>query len=181
MSEEIQLGNDADLRVMQFMTEDELERFTGILETLEKENAWYANFASDPQRPLTDEERAAWFAHMARWERAMDAKTDLISKYADECEAFAKLVDYSLEAIEHLFALGKFDSVTKLSEFWRLVYQRILSTRAADIKADKSFRRVQILRVLNEQCTELLPGFAEIHFRQKRDNPVLAQFLESLT
>jgi hypothetical protein len=175
---------DLELEVMRFMSGEELDRFTNILEAIEREQAWLDNFNSetDPNVRLVAlpaKKREDLMAHMSRWEEALDEKTATIGKYANQSEAWVKLIDYSLLAIESLFDQGKLtQDVTQQSEFWRLVYHKILSDQGAEIGKDARFRNVKILEVLKDWVADCLPGFAE-RFREN-GNPILAQALEAL-
>jgi hypothetical protein len=176
---------DPELWVMRHMNADELDRFTNVLETIEREQAWLDKFHSetDPSTrlmALPAKERETLMEHMNRWKSALEEKTNTVGKYADQVYAWAALIDYSLAAIECLFDQGKFHlgGITERSEFWRLVYHRILSDRGAELGKDSRFRNVKILEALKDYVAECLPGFAE-RFRE-RGNPILAQFLEEL-
>jgi hypothetical protein len=175
---------DPELWAMRLMSADELDRFTDILETIEKDQAWLDNFKSevDPNTRLTalpDKERDDLMAHMGRWERAVSERVKMMSKYSNQVYAWVELINYSLAAIETLFDQGKLNrEVADRDEFWRLVYHRILSDRGSEISKDRRFRNVKILEVLKDWLTDCLPGFAE-RFRE-RGNPILAQALEAL-
>jgi hypothetical protein len=175
---------DPELWAMRLMSADELDRFTNILETIEKDQAWLDNFNSevDPNTRLTAlpvEQREDLMAHMDRWERSVHARVKMMRKYSNQVHAWVELINYSLAAIETLFEQGKLNpEVTETNEFWRLVYHRILSDRGAEIARDRRFRNVKILEVLKDWLTDCLPGFAE-RFRE-RGNPILAQALEAL-
>lgn len=174
---------DPELWAMEHMSGDELDRFTNILETIEREQAWLDKYhsESDPNTRLMAlpvKEREGLMEHMNRWERALEEKTATVAKYANQCPAWAKLIDYSLAAIETLFVQGRFDRVANLNEFRRLVYHRILNDRGSEIKGNPEFHNVKILEVLKDWLTDVLPGFAK-RFRE-RGNPILAQFLEEL-
>jgi hypothetical protein len=175
---------DPELWAMRHMAVDELDRFTTILETIEREQAWFDNFKSetDPNARLVAlpaKQREDLMAHMSRWEEALDEKTATIGKYADQAYAWGELIDYSLAAIESLFDQGKLNrEFADRSHFWRLVYHRILIDRGREIGRDLKFRNVKILEVLTEWVADCLPGFAE-RFREE-GNPILAQVLEAL-
>jgi hypothetical protein len=176
--------HDPDVWAMKLMGDDELDRFTVALETIAEEEAWLKQLEEiariRPHDRLSEHEKQEYGAHMARWERATALRLDALHKHANQGMACVRLVDYSLEAIERLFREGTLDQVVELPEFWRLVYHRILRDRGDAIRVDVRFKDVKILDVLKEQLTELLPGFAELHFREKRGNPILAQLLEKL-
>jgi hypothetical protein len=175
---------DPELWVMRCMSADELERFTNILETIEREQAWFDKFRSEraPDTPLGSlpaKQREELFGNRSRWEKAIDERTAILGKYANQSEAWVKLIDYSLSAIESLFDQGKLNrEVTERDEFWRLVYHRILIDQGTEIGRDPKFRNVKVLEILKDWVADCLPGFAE-RFREK-GNPVLAQTLEAL-
>jgi hypothetical protein len=176
--------HDPDFWVMKFMGDDELDRFTAILETIQHEDAWLNKWVAqphpNPDQPLSAADRDEYLTHESRWRQSMEDRIAILGKYANQGMACVRLVDYSLEAIESLFGEGMLDQVVELPEFWRRVYHRILKDRGEVIRADARFKDVKILYVLKEQFTELLPGFAELHFREKRGQTMLAQFLEKL-
>jgi hypothetical protein len=174
---------DPDLWTMRHMAADELDRFTAILETIEKEQAWFDKFKesvdADPNVVPTEKERGNIMAHIGQLESALHERNAILAKYADQGTAWVELIDYSLAAIESLFDQGKFDlGIIEKDEFWRLVYHRILSDRGTEIGRDPRFRNVKILEVLKDWVSDCLPGFAE-HFRE-RGNPILGQVLEAL-
>jgi gamma-glutamylcysteine synthetase len=171
---------DPELWAMRFMSVDELDRFANILETIEKEHAWFNAFkeSATPDGPLTDRERSDFIEHMSTERGAMSERSEMIGKYTNQVHAWEKLVTYSLTAIESLFEKGKLDQVDDLNQFWQLVYYRVLIDRGSEIGRDPSFRNVKILEVQKELLTERLPGFAE-RFRE-RGNPILAIMLEEL-
>jgi hypothetical protein len=175
---------DLDFWAMRLMCDDELDRFTVILENIQRENEWMDRWTAhpppNPDQPLSAAARDEYLAHESRWRQSTEARLSILRKYADQGLACVRLVDYSLAAIERLFGEGTLDQVVDLPEFWRLVYHRILKDYGDEIRSDARFKGVKILDVLREQLTELLPGFAERHFRRKRGNPILAQLLEKL-
>ena len=175
---------DPDLWAMRWMSDDELNRFTSALEVIEQENKWMEELKKTAKlRPLdrlTEQEKQEYFVHTGRFNRAHEQRLDLLHKYTNQGMACVQLIDYTLAAIESLFEEGQFDQVAGLPDFWRLVYHRILRDQGSTIRADARFRGVKILDTLRDHLTELLPGFADLHFRRKCDNPILAQFLEKL-
>jgi hypothetical protein len=176
--------HDPDFWAMRLMGDDELDRFTVALETIAQEEAWLKQLEEvariRPHDRLNEHEKAEYGAHMARWEQATKLRLDALHKYANQGMACVRLIDYSLETIERLFGEGTLDRVVELPEFWRMVHHRILRDHGDMIRVYAKFRDVKILDVLKEQLTPLLPGFAELHFREKRGNPILAQLLEKL-
>jgi hypothetical protein len=176
---------DPELWAMRFMNADELERFTNILETIEREQAWFDKFRSEVApgtllRTLPVKQQEALWANRSRWEKAIDERTAIIGKYANQTFAWLELIDYSRAAIERLFDEGKFGrGDIEPNEFWRLVYHQILSDRGSEIAKDLRFRNVKILDNLKEWAAEALPGFAS-RFRED-GNPMLAQMLEALS
>jgi hypothetical protein len=169
--------HDLDFWAMRLMSDDELERFTVALETIAQEEEWLKQLEEvariRPHDRLNEHEKAEYGAHMARWERATKLRLDALHKYANQGMACVQLIDYALAAIERLFEEGQFDQVAGLADFWRLVYHRILRDQGRTIRADARFRDVKILDTLRDHLTELLPGFADLHFRRKRGNPIL--------
>jgi hypothetical protein len=176
---------DPELWVMRFLNGDELERFTNILETFEREQAWFAKWKSSAEpapntllSTLPVKQQEELWGHMSRLEEAMEEKQAMMNKYVDQIPTWVELIDYSKAAIERLFDQGKFGRDIEPNEFWRLVYQQIASDRGSEIAKDPRFRNVKILEKLKEWATECLLGFAK-DFREK-GNPILAQVLEAL-
>ena len=165
---------DTELWAMRLMAPDELERFTVVLETIQHENAWLTKWDArsyrNPDLPLNAADRDEYLTHEGRWRRSIDDRIAMLSKYTNQAKAWSLLISFSLEAIEQLYEEGKLDQIKKSDEFWRLVYQRILRDRGNAIRNDRDWRNVKILEVLRGELTPLLPGFAEKHFREKRDN-----------
>jgi hypothetical protein len=181
MNDQEHIGTD--FWAMRLMGDDELERFTVTLEIIMQEEAWLKQLKEvarlRPHDRLSEHEKAEYGAHIARWERATKLRLDALHKYANQGMASVQLIDYALAAIESLFEEGQFAQVAGLADFWRLVYHRILRDQGSTIRTDARFKDVKVLDMLRDQLTELLPGFAELHFR-KKGNPVLAQYLEEL-
>jgi hypothetical protein len=175
---------DPDVWAMRHMAADELDRFTTILETIEKEQEWFKKFqetvAADPNVIPGEKERGEIMAHLNRQENAHRERNEILGKYANQGDAWVKLIDYSLAAIERLFDQGKLKSgnFPDSNEFWRLVYHRILIDHGSEIGKDRKFRNVKILEALKDWVSDCLPGFAE-RFREN-GNPTLAQTLEAL-
>ena len=180
----MQFDIDLELWAMRLMDAEELDRFTGILETIEKENAWLSEWEKRPclapDAPLPAKERDEYLKHRGNWLLVIEQRLEMIGKYSNQTWAWGELIDYSYAAIEELYNKGKFDGVKELGEFWRLVYRWVLEKHGTAMRKDARWQNVRILSVLKEIITPLLPGFAEKHFRQKRNNPILAQYLESL-
>jgi hypothetical protein len=175
---------DPDVWAMRHMAADELDRFTAILETIEKEQAWFDKFhesvAADPNVIPDEKERAEIMAHINRQESAHRERNKILGKYANEGNAWVELIDYSLAAIEKLFDQGKLKpgNFPDSNDFWRLVYHRILIDRGSEMGKDPRFRNVKIFEALKDWVSDCLPGFAE-KFREQ-GNPILAQTLEAL-
>jgi hypothetical protein len=182
---EKQPESDFDVRVMHDMTAEDLERYTEFLEEIEKENRWFSersekSKADDPNRRLTAEEIREHSEHMCRFDVAHKGKLALVNKYTAITQAYILLMDYTLEAIETLFLAGKLDHVDSLQGFWIHVYHQILQSHGAAIRQSADWKHVKILESIKEEFTPLLSGFAEVHFRQKKKMPMLAQILERL-
>jgi hypothetical protein len=79
---------DPDLWAMRHMAADELDSFTAVLETIEKEQAWFAEFqervASDPNVIPSEKERADIMAHINRIEGAHRERNEILGKYANQ-------------------------------------------------------------------------------------------------
>jgi hypothetical protein len=177
------MNDDPEISLMQWMSVDELTRYSNALETIEREEALYAELSKeiDPKRPLIEYKEA--FESMWRLCAAQDLKTRIVGQTIDRVKATSKawdkLKEMALAGIAGLVDAGVTpDNCGGSERFWRLVYQHLLKTYGARIKDNPDFQHVQIMQFLKRVLPNRLPEFA-FEYRQ-RGHPILAQVMEQL-
>jgi hypothetical protein len=130
------MNDDPEVTLMQWMSVDELTRYSDALETIEREEALYAELRKeiDPKRPLIEYKEA--FESCCRSMAALDLKMQMERQTIDRIKATSKgwdkLKEMDLAGIEGLVDAGVTpDSCGGFEYFWSLVHQNILKTCGA--------------------------------------------------
>jgi len=183
---------ELDVRLMEWMSDDQLERYTRILERLETTRAEF-DAAMEVWRDYDKEQGRAtteWhpakhraFETEAAWSEALDAKiammkdiTKVVGRNVQAWEALAKM---ALTVMGELVDGGKLPAnCGGAGAYWRLIYGRILTEWGDGLRRNPIFRHVRIMEFLTTMLVNRLPNYAE-DARQK-GNVILAQVMEEL-
>jgi len=177
------MKDDPEVTLMQWMSVDQLTRYGDALETIEREEALYAELRKeiDPKRPLIEYKKE--FESMSRLCAAQDLKMRIEGQTIDRIKATSKgwdkLKEMALAGVERLV-----DGVLHLMVavaprgFGSLFISTFLKPHGAFIKDDPGFRHVQIMQFLKRVLPNRLPEFA-LEYRQ-RGHSILAQVMEQL-
>jgi hypothetical protein len=174
---------DLEVTLMQWMSVDQLDRYSDVLQTIEREKEAVERLKEqiDPKTPLMQYPGAfeSFLRLMAAEDRKILIERQLVIQVGGQLRAWEKLGLVACKAIESLVSEGSIPNTCGGSaRFFSLMYQQILKTCGASIKEDSDFRQVQIMQFLKKVLVNRLPQFA-LEYRE-RGQPVVAQVMEEL-
>lgn len=183
---------DLDVNVMEWLSDQQTERYTRILEQIESahtametaQKEW-AEHDRKMGKATTDMHPAKLkaFDAIGEWEWAVNARINMIKEITRimgrNVDAWDALAQMAITVIDELVDGGKLPSNSGgAREYWRLVYGRILAQWSHELKTEPIFRHIRIVEFLTEMLVNRLPQFAEE--ARGEGKVMLAQALEEL-
>jgi hypothetical protein len=120
--------------------------------------------------------RGTLISWIEEWNSPSQRNLAKIRSYLQTWEALAKM---AIIALDELVCAGTLPSNSEgIRNYWRLVYQRILTKFAADLRFDPIFGHILIMEFLTRMFVKQLPEYAEE--ARESGNVMLAQTMEQL-
>src|SRR5262245_35821059 len=134
-----EMSDDPEITLIQWLSIDEVARYSDLLTTIEREEAAFEKFKEriDPNVPIIEDKEA--FESLNRLLTARNTKQQIereaLQRIETTCDAWDKLKEMALWSIEALVDAGLSpDRCGGSPAFGSLVYQRILEVHAEEIR-----------------------------------------------